>query len=255
MTRPFRERIAKAAAAKKSPVVLALDPPASRRGLSEFAAKTIRAVEQHVCAVKMNFHLILPLSAAEISRINKLAHSFGLQSIADIKLNDIENTNEVAIDHLARMGFDAVIANPFIGKGGLAALVQKAHMLYAGVIALVYMSHPGAKEGFGLEVGGRGLYREFLERADGAGADGIVVGATQLDILRQVSRRLPVYSPGIGAQGGDTGQALRSGADYLIIGRSIVEARQPAKIAKEIQDKILSMKDMGNKRDAFSSTG
>jgi orotidine-5'-phosphate decarboxylase len=242
MTRPFRERIAKAAEDKRSPIVLALDPPANRRNLPEFAAKTIRAVEQHVCAVKMNFHLMLPLSAPEISWINKIVHSCGLQSIADIKLNDIENTNEVAVDHLTRMGFDAVIANPFIGKGALAALVQKAHRADAGVIALVYMSHPGAKEGFGLEVGGRGLYREFLERAASSGADGIVVGATQLDILRQVAKQLPVYSPGIGAQGGDAEQAVRSGADYLIIGRSIVEAKQPAKVAKEIQDRILSVR-------------
>ena len=242
MTRPFRERIARAAANKKSPVVLALDPPANKRNLQEFAAKTIRAVEQHVCAIKMNFHLLLPLSAAEISRINRLAHSCGLQSIADIKLNDIENTNEVTIDHLAKMGFDAVIANPFIGKGALAALVQKAHGVGAGVIALVYMSHPGAKEGFGLEVGGRGLYRAFLERAADAGADGIVVGATQLDILRQVAEQLPVYSPGVGAQGGDAVQAIMSGADYLIIGRSIVEAKQPARIAKEIQNSVLSVR-------------
>lgn len=243
MTRPFRERIARAAADKKSPIVLALDPATSRRDLPGFAAKTIRAVEQHICAVKMNFHLILPLSASEISKINKLVHSCGLQSIADIKLNDIENTNEVAVDHLTRMGFDAVIANPFIGKGSLGSLVQKAHRADAGVIALVYMSHPGANEGFGLEVGGRDLYREFLERGASADADGIVVGATQLDILRQVAKRLPVYSPGIGAQGGDARKAIMSGADYLIVGRAIVESRQPARIAKEIQDKILSIRE------------
>jgi len=190
----------------------------------------------------MNFHIILPLSASEISQINKLLHSYGLQSIADIKLNDIENTNEVAVEHLTRMGFDALIANPFIGKGGLAALAQKAHMSNVGVIALVYMSHPGAKEGFGLEVGGRGLYREFLDRAVHAGADGIVVGAAQLDILTQITKRLPVYSPGIGAQGGDATRAVSSGADYLIIGRSIVESKQPDKVAKEIQNKILSVR-------------
>ncbi|HEV8405374.1 MAG TPA: orotidine 5'-phosphate decarboxylase [Nitrososphaera sp.] len=242
MTRPFRERIARAAAAKKSPIVLALDPPANRRNLSEFATKTIRVVEQHICAVKMNFHIILPLSASKITQINKLVHSYDLQSIADIKLNDIENTNEVAVKHLTRMGFDAVIANPFIGKDGLASLAQKAHRANAGIIALVYMSHPGAKEGFGLEVGGRGLYNEFLERAAEASVDGIVVGATQLDILTQMPKQLPIYSPGIGAQGGDAAQAVMSGADYLIIGRSIVESRQPAKVAKEIQNKILSVR-------------
>jgi orotidine-5'-phosphate decarboxylase len=243
MTRPFSERIAIAAMEKKSPIVLALDPRSSgKQRLPEFAAKTICAVEQHICAVKMNFHIILPLSASEISRINKRAHSFGLQSIADIKLNDIENTNAVAVDLLTKMGFDAVIANPFIGKNTLASLVQKAHKADAGIIALVYMSHPGANEGFGLEVQGRGLYKVFLGRAAAAGADGIVVGATQLEILEEVAGRLlPVYSPGVGAQGGSAEQALRSGADYLIIGRSIVEAKQPTKIAKEIQNRILSI--------------
>jgi orotidine-5'-phosphate decarboxylase len=242
MTRPFSERIAIAAMEKKSPIVLALDPRSSgKQRLPEFAAKTICAVEQHICAVKMNFHILLPLSASEISRINKYAHSFGLQSIADIKLNDIENTNAVAVDLLTKMGFDAVIANPFIGKNALASLVQKAHKADAGIIALVYMSHREANEGFGLEVQGRGLYKVFLGRAAAAGADGIVVGATQLEILEEVAGRLPVYSPGVGAQGGSAEQALRSGADYLIIGRSIVEAKQPTKIAKEIQNRILSI--------------
>ena len=79
----------------------------------------------------------------------------------------------------------------------------------------------------------------FFERAAAAGVDGIVVGATQDKILKEISGRLPVYSPGVGAQGGDPEQAIRNGADYLIIGRSIVESKQPAKVAREIQDRIL----------------
>ena len=242
MTRPFFERIATAAIEKKSPIVLALDiMPRDNQRLAELATRIIDAAEHHVCAIKMNFHIILPLSASEILRINKLAHSFGLQSIADIKLNDIETTNAVAVDHLTKMGFDAAIANPFIGRDTLASLVQKAHKANAGIIALVYMSHPEAKEGFGLKIQGRGLYKMFFERAETAGVDGIVVGATQDEILKEVAGRLPVYSPGVGAQGGDAGQAIRNGADYLIIGRSIVEAKQPAKVAGEIQNRILSI--------------
>jgi len=242
MTRPFLQRIATAAIEKKSPIVLALDPrPEGNQSLPEFAAKTICAVEHHICAVKMNFHIILPLSASEILHINKLVHSLGLQSIADIKLNDIETTNAVAIDHLIKMGFDAAIASPFIGRDTLASLVQKAHKSDAGIIALVYMSHPEAKDGFGLKMRGRGLYKIFFERAESAGVDGVVVGATQQEILKEVAGRLPVYSPGVGAQGGDSEQAIRNGADYIIIGRSIVEAKQPAKVVGEIQNRILSI--------------
>jgi orotidine-5'-phosphate decarboxylase len=240
MTRPFLERIATAAIEKKSPIVLALDTrPRDNQGLPELAARTIDAVEHHVCAIKMNFHIILPLSASEILQINRLAHSFGLQSIADIKLNDIETTNAVAVEQLIKMGFDAVIANPFIGRDALASVVQKAHQGDAGIIALVYMSHPGAKEGFGLKIQGRGLYRMFFERATAVGVDGVVVGATQDKILKEIAGQLPVYSPGVGAQGGDPEQTIRNGADYLIIGRSILEAKEPAKVAREIQDRIL----------------
>ena len=88
---------------------------------------------------------------------------------------------------------------------------------------------------------GQRLYKAFLGRAEDSGADGIVVGATQLEILQEVTGRLPVYSPGIGAQAGGAEQAIRSGADYLIIGRSIIEAEEPAKVAKEIQNRILSI--------------
>jgi orotidine-5'-phosphate decarboxylase len=239
MTKPFFERIATAAIEKKSPIVLALDTrPRDNQRLPELAARIIDTVQHHICAIKMNFHILLPLSASEIFQINKLAHSFGLQSIADIKLNDIEATNDVAVEQLVKMGFDAIIANPFIGKNTLASLVQKAHKEYAGIIALVYMSHPEANEGFGLKIHGRGLYTMFFERAATANADGIVVGATQDKILEEIRGRLPVYSPGVGAQGGDPEQAIRNGADYLIIGRSIVEAKQPAKVAGEIQDRI-----------------
>ncbi|MEO9363971.1 MAG: orotidine 5'-phosphate decarboxylase / HUMPS family protein, partial [Nitrososphaera sp.] len=109
-----------------------------------------------------------------------------------------------------------------------------------GVIALVYMSHPDAVEGYGLQAHGDMMYRIFLDRAVKAKVDGIVVGATQTDILSEISEKkkelkvssLAVYSPGVGAQGGDARQAVESGSDYLIIGRSIVQAKDQAVAAR-----------------------
>jgi orotidine-5'-phosphate decarboxylase len=248
MTRLFRERISLAAAQKKSSVILALDTLPSAADPLKRAKEVISTVHENICAIKINFHLILPLSGSEIADVNRLAHSFGLQSIADIKLNDIENTNDVAVDHLAgRMGFDAVIANPFIGQAALASLVAKARARDAGVIALVYMSNPGAAEGFGLAVASRKkkLYRIFLERASRADADGVVVGATRPAIIKEVSRENPemkIYSPGVGSQGGDLERAIRNGSDYLIVGRSIMEAKDPARTAREIQERILKVR-------------
>jgi orotidine-5'-phosphate decarboxylase len=238
----FSERMKKASEKKKSRIIVALDPAAARRDARQFAVKIVDAVADSACAVKVNFHLLLPLSAKEIMQITKRAHRRGLQCIADIKLNDIGSTNEVALSHLKKMGFDAVIANPFMGTATLASLVQKAHEAGAGVIALVYMSHQDAGEGYGLDTPQGRLYKSFLERAAKAGADGIVVGATQLDVLKEVAYEkrsrgisLPVYSPGVGVQGGDAKMAVESGADYLIVGRSIVESKDPKKAAEKLR--------------------
>jgi orotidine-5'-phosphate decarboxylase len=50
-----------------------------------------------------------------------------------------------------------------------------------------------------------------------------------------------IYSPGIGAQGGDLERAIRSGSNYLIIGRSIMDAKDPARAAREIKERILKV--------------
>src|ERR687888_435129 len=149
---------------KRSKIVLALDP-LSRTDLMEFVKTIIVLLERYICAIKINFHLILPLSISQMSEINDLIHSYQLQSIADIKLNDITRTNEVAIEYLLKMGFDAVIVNPFIGKGALQAAVNQAHKNNGGVIALIYMSHPGAKDSFSINIMNRNtrMYKLFLE--------------------------------------------------------------------------------------------
>ncbi|UVS67944.1 orotidine 5'-phosphate decarboxylase [Nitrososphaera viennensis] len=235
--------MAQLAGKKKSRIVVALDPAANKRNLKQFAIRTIDAVAGEACAVKFNFHLLLPLSSREIAEVTKRAHSRRLLCIADIKLNDIGDTNEVALEHLAKMGFDAAIANPFMGANTLASLAKKAHALGMGLIALVYMSHPDAADGYGLQAhGGMMMYRIFLDRAIKAYVDGIVVGATQADILNEISEKkkelkisLPVYSPGVGAQGGDARQAVKSGSDYLIIGRSIFQAKDQAAAARRFR--------------------
>ncbi len=230
----FNDRINQAGRLKRSRIILAVDLT-DRPDLQEATIRTISSLEEHICAVKFNFHLILPLSRSELLQINRLAHSYGLQSIADIKLNDIPSTNEVAITHLAKMGFDAFTVNPFIGPDGLEATVLHAHELGCGILALIYMSHPGAHFGFGAHLSEGDnqvtpVYRRFFENATSSQVDGMIIGANQADILKELSckaDKIPIYSPGLGAQGGDAKQASISGTDYFIVGRSIIQSKDP----------------------------
>ena len=241
----FRERIDNSSKYKNSQIVLSLDP-SPRSDLIGFVRAIITLLEKYICAIKINFHLILPLSISQITGINNLIHSFELQSIADIKLNDIISTNEIAIGYLLKMGFDAVIVNPFIGKDALLSAVNQAHQNNGGIIALVYMSHIGAKEGFGINVIKKAkvnnnkvttMYKVFLDYAYTSQVDGIVVGATQIDILKEISsqKKTPIYSPGFGTQGGDIKQAAKTGTDYFIIGSSIIGSKDPLNVVKEIR--------------------
>jgi len=229
---------------KRSRIILALD--LTHKSNLHSALTTISLLEGCICAIKLNFHLILPLSGSELSEVNRLVHSYGLQSIADIKLNDIPSTNKIAISHLLHMGFDAITVNPFIGEAGLRAVVGQAHGLKGGIIALVYMSHVGARLGFGINFLASNnqvtsLYQKFFQDAMACRVDGVIVGANRLKILKEISLKkdgIPIYSPGLGTQGGNIKKAAISGADYFIIGRSIIDSKDPLKTAKSLQHQI-----------------
>ena len=94
----FKERIAKSAL-KQSPLILANDYD-DKKNLESRTIKNIKTLSDYLCAIKFNFHLLLPLGEKQILNITKAAHAHGLQVIADIKLNDIGNTNLVAAQTL-----------------------------------------------------------------------------------------------------------------------------------------------------------
>lgn len=239
----YRERIASASKDHKSFIILALDLD-SQHSNFKYIEKLLKSLYPFLCAIKINFHLILPFAKKDIQRINKVIHSHGLLSIADIKLNDIGNTNQVTVQHLHSMGFDSVIVNPIIGQKQLASLVEFTHKIGMGIISLVYMSHETVNEGYGLNTIQRRskeskvvpLFEIFLKYAKTTKVDGIVVGATHLRTLKHISSisSVPIYSPGIGTQGGNAKTAKRSGSDYLIIGRSVLNSKNKRKTLSDI---------------------
>jgi orotidine-5'-phosphate decarboxylase len=240
-----------AAEKKKSNIVLAFDfsyvQPENREKLFAQAKSVLDAVHPHICALKFNHHLILPLGTFDgVRKLVEQAHNFGLLTIMDCKINDIGSTNEVIAEYYYAAGFDALIANPFIGwEEGLKPIFDVARKSQRGIILLVYMSHKGASEGYGqtiidAEEGEKTLqYIAFARKALKLDADGAVVGATYPQKIREVHSilgdKVPIYAPGVGAQGGEASAAVEAGARYLIVGRAITQAENPAESAKAFQ--------------------
>jgi len=228
-----------------SRIILAADFDGERGARLGKAVSLVSALGGKIVGVKVNWHLLLPFGVIGLRGLAETCRSEGLPLIADMKLNDIGSTNADAAETLFSNGFDAVIANPFVGyKEGLEDLFAKSREMHKGVILLVYMSHGGAREGYGLKVGREPLYVRFAKKARQWGADGAVVSSRSLPVIRKVRTILRdvqlILSPGVGAQGGDARKAVRAGADYVIVGRSIVGANDPRRFVDELNASLAS---------------
>ncbi|MFW9976097.1 MAG: orotidine 5'-phosphate decarboxylase [Candidatus Thorarchaeota archaeon] len=247
----YKRKLSASSFVRKSKLIIGLDLTADMVGKNESAIKAekdrlekealgiISQTAEYAVAFKINRHLILPVGLFDgIPRIVDAIHDAGITAIADIKLNDIGNTNKVIAKYHFDAGFDALIVNPLVGmEGGLDGVFEMAANRKRGIITLCYMSHPGAKEGYGIYVSPDGkkkpepFYHYFARVARKWDTDGVIVGATYPEIITEVREilgpEIPILSPGVGAQGGDARTAVDAGADFVIVVRSIIEASDP----------------------------
>jgi orotidine-5'-phosphate decarboxylase len=155
----------------------------------------------------------------------------GLPLIADFKVADIPNTNRLITEAVFGAGFSAVICQGFTGRDAVQACVEGAHAFRGECYVVAEMSHPGATEFFH-----RGIAERLTCLAVECGADGIIAPATRPDrvrALRKIIGQRKIYSPGVGAQGGDLDTVARI-VDGVIVGRAIYEAEDPAAVAREM---------------------
>jgi len=243
----FDARIQNASEQNNSRTVLALDledPDPGR--LAAKSEEVLRKASPYICAVKINRQLVLALGLRHgVDQLVGVAHDLSLPTIMDAKLNDIGHTNEFMMRAYMETGFDAIIASPIAGwENGLDSVFKLAKANGKAVILLVYMSNPGAVEFYSLMIerggGMKPMYELLAEKAVEWKAHGTIVGATKPRVIERVRKlvgpNLRIYSPGVGAQGGDAKTAFGAGADYVIVGRSIYDSPDPAKAANVYRD-------------------
>ncbi|MDD5418545.1 MAG: orotidine-5'-phosphate decarboxylase, partial [Methanomicrobiaceae archaeon] len=173
-------------------LILALDVVERQEAL-----RIARACAPHIDAVKVGYPLAL---AAGLGIAVELA-DLGLPLIADFKVADIPNTNRLICRQVFAAGFDAVIAHGFTGSDAARACVETAHDHGGACYIVAEMSHPGATAFFHGGIAERPAALA-VERA----ADGIIAPATRpgrIARLREIVGKRAIYSPGVGAQGGD----------------------------------------------------
>lgn len=209
---------------KNSRLILALDVTEREKALA-IAGEVSGVVD----AIKVNYPLVLATGLSIVDRLDRFA-----PVICDFKVADIPNTNSLIVRNIMKHKASGVIVHGFVGSDSVRACVETASGKLE-VFVVTEMSHPGAVEY--LAPLGEGMAKMAVD----AGASGVVAPATRPDrvaAIRKVVGDLKIISPGVGAQGGSATDAIRAGADYVIVGRQIYASGEPAKVAKSLADEI-----------------
>jgi orotidine-5'-phosphate decarboxylase len=208
---------------QESRLILALDVTEEEKAL-----QVSKDVGDVVDAVKVGYPLVLSCGIDMVSRIAEHSHV-----ICDFKVADIPNTNRLIVENVFSLGAAGIIVQGFVGKDSIEACVKAAGG--KDVFVVVEMSHPGGAEFF------QPVTDSLIKLAREAGASGVIAPATRPErvaYIKNLAGNMKILTPGVGAQGGSAADAIRAGADYVIVGRSIYQAEDPVAAAKQIANEI-----------------
>lgn len=208
-----------------------------------------RIVQQlHGTARFFKIGLVLQLASGVESFIRNLIAQ-GKQVFLDYKYYDIEETLRKAVSRAAKLGVSFLTIH---GSSGLikAAVDGKgqSQLKLLTVTVLTSMDAADIAEMGYSQVSVEALVLFRARKALEAGCEGVIASGREAEAIKRISDgKLLVVTPGIrpAQYPGDEQKrratathAIRAGADYLVIGRPITEAADPAAAAREFLDEM-----------------
>lgn len=172
----------------------------------------------------------------------------GKKVFLDAKLLDIDNTVGSAVANIVRTGVTFVTVHAY--PKAMRAAVEARGDAPLGLLAVTVLT--SMDDGDLVKAGYAGKVDDLvLDRARDArdaGMDGIVCSPIEVARVRAaVGPDVALVTPGIRPAGGESGDqkrvttpadAIRAGADYLVVARPIIRADDPRAAAEAIQAEI-----------------
>ena len=231
-------------------IIVALDYPRA-----EPARVFVDRVRPDLCRLKVGKELFV---AAGPAFVEELA-ARGFAVFLDLKFHDIPNTVAQACKAAARLGVWMLNVHASGGPRMMLAAREALEGLPGlpprpRLIAVTVLTSMGEEElrAIGIEASARQQVLRLASLAHENGMDGVVCSAQEAPLLRPaLGAEFLLVTPGIRPAGSAVGdqtriltpaQAMRDGADYLVIGRPITQAPDPVAaleaIAREINSSI-----------------
>ena len=229
----------------RDPIIVALDVGDRERLLC--LAESLRG---EVETVKVGLEAYTCLGP----RILQEVREKGFRVFADLKLHDIPNTVQGAVRGLARRGVYMLTVHAAGGRAMLEAAVGAARReaesaglrspLLLGVTVLTSLDRAALGE-MGWTAGVEEAVLSLARLGRECGLDGVVASPREVPMLRRELGPEPlIVTPGIRlpddrardqARTATPAEALAAGADYLVVGRAVVEHPDPARALRSIR--------------------
>lgn len=191
------------------------------------------------------FKVGLQLFTAEGPALVRELVAAGHRIFLDLKLHDIPNTVSHAVRSAAGLGVQMLTVHASAGADVLHAAVDAAGQRVAIVAVTVLTSFDDDdlhEIGVPRPTADHVLHLAALARA--AGCAGVVTSPRETSLVREAQGQgFIIVNPGVrpaGAQQNDQqrtatpGEAIRSGATHVVVGRPITKAEEPARAARQI---------------------
>ena len=226
--------------APRDRLIVALDLPAL-----DAAEAMVARLGDSVTFYKIGYQLAY---AGGLPLVRQLANG-GKKVFVDLKLHDIGNTVARGVESVAKLGatFLTVHAYPQTMRAAVEAARGSGLKILAVTVLTSY--DDGDLHAAGYRLGVSDLVEARAQQAQVLGVDGLVCSAEEAASLhRIVGHRMVLVTPGIrpaGAAVGDQkrimtpGRAIAAGADYLVVGRPVLEAADPKAAADAMRAEIL----------------
>ena len=222
-----------------SPIIVALDYPRQ-----ELAVEMARQLNPQQCRVKVGKELFTSAGPAVVEKLQNL----GFDVFLDLKFHDIPNTCAKAVAAAAELGVWMVNVHASGGRRMMEAareeVEKKSHRpLLIAVTVLTSMERADLAE-TGLDIEPVTQVERLAKLTEASGFDGVVCSAQEVGLIREVcSDSFLTVTPGIRPLGTEQGdqrrimtpeQAVAAGVSYMVIGRPVTKAGDPAQACQNI---------------------
>jgi orotidine-5'-phosphate decarboxylase len=224
-------------------VIVALDVPAADQALA-----IARQLDATQCRVKVGNELFTAAGPALLEALQRM----GFDVFLDLKYHDIPNTVASACRAAAALGVWMLNVHALGGRDMMQAareaiMTARVRPLLIGVTVLTSMGEEELRR-IGIEASPQATVERLAALVQACGLDGVVCSAREAKLLRaRMGASFKLVTPGIRPAGESQddqhrittpAEAVRDGADFLVIGRPIIRAADPQAALRAVNAEI-----------------